>query len=97
MDNTPVDFAAVKTRQQAAWSSGDYAVIGTTLQGVGESLAEACDLCWDEPGLDVAALPADGAATLERDITDLLQRLNLAGGRSLLVPSEYLEVVLTRR
>ncbi|MFM0213750.1 class I SAM-dependent methyltransferase [Paraburkholderia sediminicola] len=271
MDNTPVDFAAVKTRQQAAWSSGDYAVIGTTLQGVGESLAEACDLCWDERVLDVAAgngnaslaaarrgcrvtstdyvaalldrgaeraraerldiafqaadaealpfadasfdvvlstfgvmftpdqpraaaemlrvcrpggriglanwtpdgfigqlfrtlgrhlpppaglkppsawgvpahlrelfgdavgelrttpqtfcfryrspehfievlrtwygpvhkafaaLPADGAATLERDITDLLQRLNLAGGRSLVVPSEYLEAVITRR
>jgi SAM-dependent methyltransferase len=44
-----------------------------------------------------AALPADGAATLERDITDLLQRLNLAGGRSLVVPSEYLEAVITRR
>ncbi|MGB8423682.1 class I SAM-dependent methyltransferase, partial [Paraburkholderia sp.] len=62
MDNTPVDFAAVKTRQQAAWSSGDYAVIGTTLQGVGESLAEACDLCWDERVLDVAA--GNGNASL---------------------------------
>ena len=38
----PADLAAVKTRQQSAWSSGDYAVIGTTLQIVGEMLAEAC-------------------------------------------------------
>ena len=38
------DLAAVKTRQQAAWSSGDYAVVGTTLQIVGEDLCEALDL-----------------------------------------------------
>jgi ubiquinone/menaquinone biosynthesis C-methylase UbiE len=45
-----------------AWASGDYAVIGTTLQIVGESLAEACDLNWDEEVLDVAA--GNGNATL---------------------------------
>lgn len=56
------DLAAVKTRQQAAWSSGDYAVIGTTLQLVGELLAEACDLRCDERVLDVAA--GNGNATL---------------------------------
>ena len=50
-----VDLAAVKTRQQAAWSSGDYAVVGTTLQIVGELLAEGCDLRTDERVLDVAA------------------------------------------
>jgi len=60
--NTPTDLAALKTRQQAAWSSGDYAVIGTTLQIVGESLAEACDLRCDERVLDVAA--GNGNATL---------------------------------
>src|SRR6185503_21021416 len=58
----PADLAAVKTRQQAAWASGDYAVIGTTLQIVGELLAEACDLRWDERVLDVAA--GNGNATL---------------------------------
>ena len=58
----PADLAAVKTRQQSAWSSGDYAVIGTTLQIVGESLAEACDLKYDERVLDVAA--GNGNATL---------------------------------
>jgi ubiquinone/menaquinone biosynthesis C-methylase UbiE len=56
------DLKALKTRQQAAWASGDYAVIGTTLQIVGEQLAEACDLRWDERVLDVAA--GNGNATL---------------------------------
>ena len=60
--NAPTDLNALKTRQQAAWSSGDYAVIGTTLQLVGEQLAEACDLRWDERVLDVAA--GNGNATL---------------------------------
>jgi len=60
--NAAVDFNALKTRQQAAWASGDYAVIGTTLQLVGERLAEACDLRWDQQVLDVAA--GNGNATL---------------------------------
>jgi ubiquinone/menaquinone biosynthesis C-methylase UbiE len=60
--NAPTDFNALKTRQQMAWASGDYAVIGTTLQLVGEQLAEACDLRWDERVLDVAA--GNGNATL---------------------------------
>ncbi|MGZ5158822.1 MAG: SAM-dependent methyltransferase, partial [Caldimonas sp.] len=42
--NAPTDLNALKARQQTAWASGDYAVIGTTLQLVGEQLAEACDL-----------------------------------------------------
>src|SRR6478736_2641274 len=60
--NAPTDLAALKTRQQAAWASGDYAVIGTTLQIVGENLAEACDLNAGERVLDVAA--GNGNATL---------------------------------
>ena len=52
---TQPDYAAVKTRQQAAWSSGDYAVVGTTLQIVGESLCEAMDLRSGQSVLDVAA------------------------------------------
>jgi hypothetical protein len=43
------DLAALKSRQQAAWSAGDYAVVGTTLQIVGEELCEACARakgCW---------------------------------------------------
>ena len=60
--NAPTDLVALKSRQQAAWGSGDYAVIGTTLQIVGELLAEACDVGWDERVLDVAA--GNGNATL---------------------------------
>lgn len=56
------DFTALKSRQMASWASGDYAVIGTTLQLVGELLAEACDLRCDERVLDVAA--GNGNATL---------------------------------
>ena len=59
---TTADLAAVKGRQQAAWSSGDYSMVGTTLQIVGELLAEACDLRTDDRVLDVAA--GNGNATL---------------------------------
>ena len=57
-----IDYSAIKQRQQAAWASGDYAVVGITLQIVGEQLCEAIDL---KPGalvLDVAA--GNGNATL---------------------------------
>lgn len=56
------DYAAIKQRQQATWASGDFAVIGTTLQIVGEQLAEAADVCAGERVLDVAA--GNGNATL---------------------------------
>jgi SAM-dependent methyltransferase len=52
----------VKSKQQLAWSSGDYAVVGTTLQIVGELLCEALDLRAGERVLDVAA--GNGNATL---------------------------------
>jgi SAM-dependent methyltransferase len=61
--STPaIDLAAVKTRQQAAWSTGNYAVVGTTLQIVGETLCEALDLRAGARVLDVAA--GNGNATL---------------------------------
>ncbi|HET9494743.1 MAG TPA: class I SAM-dependent methyltransferase, partial [Chloroflexia bacterium] len=59
---TQADLAAVKSRQQATWSSGDYAVIGTTLSITGEMLAEAVDLRAGQKVLDVAA--GNGNATL---------------------------------
>ena len=58
----PVDFTAIKQRQNAAWSSGDYAVVGTTLQIVGEQLCESLDLRSGAIVLDVAA--GNGNATL---------------------------------
>ena len=57
-----VDFASVKARQHAAWASGDYAVVGTTLQIVGEAMCEAVDLRSNQRVLDVAA--GNGNATL---------------------------------
>lgn len=56
------DFAAIKQRQQATWAAGDYAIVGTTLQIVGESLCEAMDLRAGARVLDVAA--GNGNATL---------------------------------
>jgi ubiquinone/menaquinone biosynthesis C-methylase UbiE len=56
------DLSAIKARQQGAWSSGDYAIVGTTLQIVGESLCEALDLRAGSKVLDVAA--GNGNATL---------------------------------
>jgi SAM-dependent methyltransferase len=56
------DYNAIKVKQNAAWASGDYARIGTTLQIVGENLAEAMDLNPGSTVLDVAA--GNGNATL---------------------------------
>jgi 2-polyprenyl-3-methyl-5-hydroxy-6-metoxy-1,4-benzoquinol methylase len=57
-----VNFEAVKARQQGVWSSGDYAVIGNTLQIVGERLCEAMDVRPGDRLLDVAA--GNGNTTL---------------------------------
>lgn len=56
------DYQAIKTRQQQIWNAGDYAVLGVTLQIVGEALCEAIDLRSGERVLDVAA--GNGNATL---------------------------------
>src|SRR4051794_5376803 len=57
-----VNLAALKERQRGAWSAGDYAVVGTTLQIVGEELCEALDLRAGQRVLDVAA--GNGNASL---------------------------------
>ena len=59
---TMLDYAAIKQRQQVTWASGDFAVVGTTLQIVGEMLAETVDVRAGERVLDVAA--GNGNATL---------------------------------
>src|SRR3954447_10518038 len=56
------DLVALKTRQQAAWSSGNYAIVGTTLQIVGEQLCEALDINAGAKVLDVGA--GNGMASL---------------------------------
>ena len=57
-----IDLATIKSRQQAAWSSGDYAVVGTTLQLVGELLCRSRRSAQEQRVLDVAA--GNGNATL---------------------------------
>src|ERR1044072_10058549 len=57
-----IDFSSIKAKQQATWASGDFAVVGTTLQIVSEMLAEAVDVRAGEEVLDVAA--GNGNATL---------------------------------
>ncbi|WP_197685091.1 class I SAM-dependent methyltransferase [Bradyrhizobium canariense] len=56
------ELTSLKIRQQAAWSSGNYAIVGTTLQIVGEELCEALDLRAGSKVLDVAA--GNGMASL---------------------------------
>jgi ubiquinone/menaquinone biosynthesis C-methylase UbiE len=60
--STAPNLAAIKARQQTTWASGDFAVVGTTLQIVGETLAEAADVCAGDRVLDIAA--GNGNATL---------------------------------
>lgn len=57
-----VDYAAIKQRQQAMWASGDFSIIGTTLQIVGETLCEAAELDAGAQVLDVAC--GNGNASL---------------------------------
>ena len=49
------ELNAIKARQRVTWASGDFGIIGTTLQIVGESLCEAVDLRAGSRVLDVAA------------------------------------------
>jgi len=49
------NYEAIKTKQRAAWTAGDYSVVGVTLQIVGENLCEALDLRSGQRVLDVAA------------------------------------------
>ena len=60
------DTAAIKARQQVTWGSGDYAVVGTTLQIVGETLCEAVDLRPAERVLDVATGNGNAALAAAR-------------------------------
>ena len=60
------DLAAIKTRQQATWSSGDYQLIGTQIQIVSELLIEALDVHSTEQVLDVATGSGNAALAAAR-------------------------------
>ena len=66
------DLAAVKARQQAAWGSGDYALIGTTLQIVGEQLCESLDVRAGHRVLDVAAGNGNASLAAARRCCDVV-------------------------
>ncbi len=67
-----IDLATIKGRQQVAWGSGDYAVVGTTLQIVGENLCEAVDLRSGQRVLDVAAGNGNATLAAARRFADVL-------------------------
>lgn len=69
--NAGPDFSEIKSRQQATWASGDFAVIGTTLQIVGEELCEALDLRSGQQVLDVAAGNGNAALAAARRWCDV--------------------------
>jgi ubiquinone/menaquinone biosynthesis C-methylase UbiE len=60
------DFAAIKQRQRAMWASGNYALIGTTLQTVGDQLAKALEVHPGSKVLDVAAGNGNAGLALAR-------------------------------
>jgi ubiquinone/menaquinone biosynthesis C-methylase UbiE len=67
----PLDLAAIKAKQQATWNSGDYSVVGTTLQIVGEALCEAVDLRSGERVLDVACGNGNAALAAARRFAEV--------------------------
>jgi ubiquinone/menaquinone biosynthesis C-methylase UbiE len=69
---TQPDLGALKARQRAAWSSGDYAIVGTTLQIVGEELCEAVDVRAGQKVLDVAAGNGNAALAAARRWCDVV-------------------------
>lgn len=95
---TSEELQAVKERQPATWNSGDYALIGTRLQIVGESLCEAVDVSAGWKVLDVAAGNGNASLAAARDqLVALADSYNRNTDGTLTVPADYLEVVATRR
>src|SRR5262245_13468678 len=60
------DLAAIKQRQQATWSSGNYHMIGTQILIVSELLIEALDVHSTERVLDVATGSGNAALAAAR-------------------------------
>lgn len=69
---TQVDLKAVKAKQQATWASGDYSVVGATLNIVAESLCEKVDLRAGDCVLDVACGSGNVALAAARRWCDVV-------------------------
>jgi len=65
------DLAAIKGKQQVVWNTGDYSVLGSTLQIVSETLCEAVDLRGGQRVLDVATGSGNTAIAAARRDTDV--------------------------
>ena len=66
------DLAAIKQRQQATWSSGDYHMIGTQILIVSELMIEALDVHSTERVLDVATGSGNAALAAARRGCDVV-------------------------
>ena len=66
------DLKAIKGRQQATWSSGDYSRVGNTLQIMAELLCEAVDLRAGQRVLDVASGSGNAALAAARRFADVV-------------------------
>ena len=82
------DLQAVKAKQQAAWSSGDYAAVGNRILLVSELLCDAVDIRAGERVLDVAAGTGNAALAAARRFADVI---------GIDYVPELLEVVATKR
>jgi ubiquinone/menaquinone biosynthesis C-methylase UbiE len=81
-DTTP-DYAAITARQKQVWGTGDYAVVGTRIQIMSETLCDVADLRSGTRVLDVAggsgntalAAARSGARVVSLDyVPSLLER-----------------------
>src|SRR4030081_2012207 len=72
-DTEPMtDLMTVKDKQQAAWSSGNYAEVGNRILLVSELLCEAVDVRAGERVLDVATGAGNAALAAARRFADVV-------------------------
>ena len=69
--SSSIDYVSIKARQKATWASGDFSVIGATLQIVGETLCEAVDIRAGERVLDVACGSGNATIAAARRFADV--------------------------
>ena len=71
IEQPTIDYIAVKDKQKKTWGAGDYASVGSTLQIVGENLAECLDLRAGQAVLDIAAGNGNFSLAAARRSTDV--------------------------
>lgn len=66
MSTMTPDLTAVTTRQQAAWSAGDYSIVGARISLSSEHLIDTADLVSGSDVVDVACGPGNAALAAAR-------------------------------